>query len=418
MGRQQLRLLLCSIAVLALMLSSMFGMGWFSANLGFGPVIKLDLRHARMCQDGICAYVPMGKLGGFYPIAAGIAFWTALPAVLLLTFQTGARVFSGAANDLFTKLGYFLGGTAFMFGFAAGFLFGPESQSLGGEMNVVVTVERTIAPALFVIGSLLAMIGLRLAVAEATTYDNAAEYKPIVVRKDLQTGRLPVTPLTGVKTVKPPTEVPTLARAKTRSSSPSIPRSGSTTSPPGRAALPDSLPFDDSFSAPPDLDRELPGTAPRSEDADRPTARDLDPRQATVATAGRPRERANEVADRTEASCEPERDRAREIADWTTSSESERDRARAHAVEGTDLRGRSRRRQPTRPYDRSRAAARTHLLVGSRRRRGTPQRCCRRSDRERLGQASPARRRTNAARRDRRCPRVGPAHSQASADRW
>ena len=152
-------------------------MSWFRASLGFGPAIELDLRQARMCQDSICTYVPMGKLRRLLSDRRGHRVLDGAAGVILLTFQTGARMFTGAANDLFTKLGYFLGATAFMFGFAAGFLFGPESQSLGGEMNVVVTVERTIAPALFVIGALLAMIALRLAVAEAVTYDDA-EYKP------------------------------------------------------------------------------------------------------------------------------------------------------------------------------------------------------------------------------------------------
>jgi hypothetical protein len=194
MTRHQLRLLLASLASIACFIASMFFMPWFRASFDFdlaelgagadSTTLEIDLRAAKMCGAGACVAVSMGKLSGFYPTLAGIAFWCALPLILAVVFQCSARLLTGVGSDMVTRFGYLIAGIVLMTGFAAAFLFGPESKSVAGLAAFV--VERTLAPVLFLLGSMIGMLALYTATENA---EPAGEYKPVV------TDRLPVTPL-------------------------------------------------------------------------------------------------------------------------------------------------------------------------------------------------------------------------------
>jgi hypothetical protein len=108
---------------------------------------------------------------------------------------------TGTASVVASKVGYVLGMTAFLCAFGAGFLFGPETETLF-ELAVIV-VDRTAAPSILLAGSLFATIALRYAQYDGHD-DTSGVYKPIVLAKGDSGQRLPVTPL-HVKPVRPPT---------------------------------------------------------------------------------------------------------------------------------------------------------------------------------------------------------------------
>lgn len=189
MSRHQIRLLLCSAASVALIVGALFVLEWFRIDLGSAQ-IAIDLRHARMCTPpGPCTTVGLGRMTGFYPVIAGVAFWCALPLALLVLGQCAARVMTGSASVIANRLGYVLGSAAFLAAFGAGYLFGPEPDTMFDVMGVIGV--RTFAAPMLLTGILFGMLALRYALSEEL---EEGEYRPIIVDKDAE-GRIPVTPL-------------------------------------------------------------------------------------------------------------------------------------------------------------------------------------------------------------------------------
>lgn len=201
MSRNQIRLLLCSAGAIALIVGALFAIEWFRIELG--PThVAIHMRSAEICTlDEGCRTISLSRMGGFYPVAASAAYWCALALALLVIVQCLAKVLTGTASMIASKVGYVLGTTAFMCAFAAGFLFGPETEAMF-EMFAIV-VERTPAPSILLAGSLLATMALRYAQYDGYD-DSGGEYKPIVLAKGDSGQRLPVTPL-HVKPVRAPT---------------------------------------------------------------------------------------------------------------------------------------------------------------------------------------------------------------------
>lgn len=201
MSRHQIRLLLCSAGSVALIIAALFAVEWF--RLEIGPTqVAIGMRSAELCTlDEGCRTISLSRMSGFYPVVASAAFWCALALVLLVIVQCLAKVLTGTASVVASKVGYVLGTAAFMCTFAAGFLFGPETETMFSMIEIV--VERTAAPSILLAGSLLATIALRYAQYDGHD-DSSGEYKPIVLAKGDSGQRLPVTPL-HVKPVRPPT---------------------------------------------------------------------------------------------------------------------------------------------------------------------------------------------------------------------
>ncbi|HEY5948605.1 MAG TPA: hypothetical protein VIV40_24100, partial [Kofleriaceae bacterium] len=180
MSRHQTRLLLCSLASVALIAGALFALDWF--QIDFGPArISIDLQSLRMCTpDQGCKTTTLSAMTGIYPIVATVAFWAALPLMLLVLVQAGSKLVSGSANIRITQLGYLIGTVEFLAAIAAGYVFAPETdgtfEMMGGSLG------HTVAPPLLMAGSLLAMLAARYALLDGA--DDAAEYKPIVVQKD------------------------------------------------------------------------------------------------------------------------------------------------------------------------------------------------------------------------------------------
>lgn len=189
MSRHQIRLLLCSAASVALIVGALFVLEWFRIDLGSAQ-IAIDLRNARMCApEGPCTTVELSKMTGFYPVIASAAFWCALPLALLVLGQCAARVMTGSASLIANRLGYVLGSAAFLAAFGAGYLFGPEPDTMFDVMGVM--VARTFAAPMLLTGILFGILALRYALSDEL---EEGEYRPIILDKDGE-GRLPVTPL-------------------------------------------------------------------------------------------------------------------------------------------------------------------------------------------------------------------------------
>jgi hypothetical protein len=120
MSRHQVRLLLSSAASLALMAGALFVLEWFRIDFGTTNISD-ELRTARICAlDEGCKTVGLAAMSGNYPIVGAAAFWCGVPLALLVIGQCGAKMITGTATPLASKLGYLLAAVTFLCAFGAG----------------------------------------------------------------------------------------------------------------------------------------------------------------------------------------------------------------------------------------------------------------------------------------------------------
>jgi hypothetical protein len=267
--RYQLRLLLLSVAAVVLIIVGAFFSDWFAIHVASQDVL-IDLRHIRVCAPQ-CSSSSVDDLGGTYPGAAALAFWTALPLFVVLATQAGSRLLSGYAYPILTTIGTGLGTVAFFSAFAAGFLAPPDGTALAGfELTVV---ERMSGPIFLVLGALAGLVTVRYAAIEL---DEPPEYRPVVIpppgdSKD-GTTRLPVTPIStnklptpvaGGRELRSSTVAPD-ARAKSPTTPPDLRVKSPTTPPDARVKSPTTPPDArvKSPTTPPDARAKSPTTPP------------------------------------------------------------------------------------------------------------------------------------------------------------
>lgn len=203
-------------AHLALVVVGLFVLDWFVAATPFGTA-SFDLRSAHVCPEGgPCVSFSLGEIRGtgFYGSVAGLTFWGTLLFTILVAYQAIKRITTGFANDSLSKLGYAGGMILFGNAFAAAFLLGPEAMSTPTDTDALaMTVTRTTAPFLLLIGLVLGIAVLYYAVQQMA--DGQGEYKPI--------GNLPVRAPTAPPVAKHDSSPPAAALAapvKKHSSSP------------------------------------------------------------------------------------------------------------------------------------------------------------------------------------------------------
>ena len=206
MSRHQVRLLLCSTASVALMVGALFVLEWFRIDLG-ATRISIELQTARICDDAGCKMIRLSAMSGLYPIVAGIAFWCGLPLALLVLGQLGAKMITGSATVLASKLGYVVAAVVFLCAFGAGYLFAPETDELFHTMGS--SVSGTPAPAMLLAGSLLAILALRYAITDGRN-ETDGEYKPVILDGS---DRPPITPL-NIQVVSSTGRIPTPQRER------------------------------------------------------------------------------------------------------------------------------------------------------------------------------------------------------------
>lgn len=182
MGRDRYRVLTALSAYLVLIVGSMFVLDWFVMTatgelmMGRGGTIGIDLRSVTVCTDaGPCVSVSFSGIPnrGMYPTIAFAAFWGTILVSLVVVYKAGVRILTGQANDSQTRTAIFGALAMAAVAGAAGFLFGPEI----GAATMGVTIERTWAPAMLVLGHLLGAVTLHLAATESPA-DEAGDAKP------------------------------------------------------------------------------------------------------------------------------------------------------------------------------------------------------------------------------------------------
>ncbi len=182
-----MRVLLCAAASIALILAATLAMDWFrltfTAVLPGAGRIAIDLRNMRICQaDHGCAGTSISLLPGMFPTCATVTLWSCLGFAVLVAFQAGAHVLTGAANDAFTKLGYVLALTAISLAVATAYMFGPDAEvpvtDLAAKMGLA--LARTWAPLTLLTGLVAGFAALYMSVSPGPG-DLGATYKPVTI---------------------------------------------------------------------------------------------------------------------------------------------------------------------------------------------------------------------------------------------
>lgn len=186
-----------SIAAIALLAPGILGVTWFWVQID-DPVVpfitsfRVDLHALSACgPGGTCQPMPLGQLGGAFPMLAIVAFWTTGAAIVVVAMQAFAR------RATIAWLGCGVAVASALAAVLAGYVLSP---SPGDFAEGVGTVHRSLAPAAIVLGDAVAIVALlasRRAPAHAT-------------RIDPDPDRLPATPLTPHRmvAVEPPPKRP------------------------------------------------------------------------------------------------------------------------------------------------------------------------------------------------------------------
>jgi hypothetical protein len=155
----------------------------FTAALSGAGRIAIDLRNMHICQaDHGCASTSISLLPGMFPTLATVTLWSCLGFAVLVAFQVGARVLTGAANDAFTKLGYVLALTAISLAVATAYMFGPDAEvpisDLAAKLGLA--LPRTWGPLTLITGLVAGFAALYMAVSPGAG-DLGATYKPVMI---------------------------------------------------------------------------------------------------------------------------------------------------------------------------------------------------------------------------------------------
>lgn len=188
MGRDRTRVLVLALGYLAAIIPALFVMDWFVLDLG------IDSLHIRLTN---------GR--GMYGSLATSVFWGSLLVMVpAVAFQTFTRLASGVANPKLSRYGIYAGLMLLATGLAAAYVFAPEVPAV---LELAPQIERTIAPLVFAIASLLGVGALHYAALE-TTDDNAGTYKKVVIDKPVDKPiTQPMPPIVRPATI-PPVNVP------------------------------------------------------------------------------------------------------------------------------------------------------------------------------------------------------------------
>jgi len=186
MGRDQTRMLICAVASLVLVVAGTLVMDWYRLTLETADGLTraiIDLRSVRACSPGHpCATQSLTRMAGMFPTLAAVTLWSSLGFAALVTLQAGARVLTGGAYEVFTKLGYMLALMAISLAVATAYMFGPDSHGVAAALAARpgVDLHRTWAPLALIVGLSLGFIVIYLAVSRESS-DLGAAYKPVTI---------------------------------------------------------------------------------------------------------------------------------------------------------------------------------------------------------------------------------------------
>jgi hypothetical protein len=176
MGKERVQVLGWAAGSLLLIGASAFVLDWFGAEHG-GPRIDslaIDLRSLEACTThGRCASQPVRALGGAYPAAAWLAWWGSLAMMASVAWATVVRIRGGIASARLARVGYGVGIACGLAATIAGYVVGPESVTA-----FAVTVQRTWAPMMMLLGDAGAVIAIYVAASPELSVLPVATARP------------------------------------------------------------------------------------------------------------------------------------------------------------------------------------------------------------------------------------------------
>jgi hypothetical protein len=185
------RNLYASTAVaLAAVLIAILGLTWFHIRFTLvngvqvgdqivtGATLHIKLHSVTGCVAGTCGREALGSDGAF-PMLAGFTFWVSLLFAIVVAVQTGLRITSGRGVTILTAIGAMLAVLGFGGTFVCGYLLAPASSAadLGS-----VTVHRTWAAALLILGYIAGVYALYLASSDQEFSAAPRVLQPLVAR--------------------------------------------------------------------------------------------------------------------------------------------------------------------------------------------------------------------------------------------
>jgi hypothetical protein len=188
-GRQ--RNLYASTAVaLAAVLIAVLGLTWFHIRIDLVDGIQvgaqsvtsarlhLKLHSVTGCVNGTCGREALGSDGAF-PMLASFTFWVSIVFAIVVATQAALRTASGRGLSLLGAIGAMLAVLGFGGTLVCGYVLAPSSAS--GDLGSV-TVHRTWAAALLLLGYVAGVYALYLASADQEFSPSSPSLQPLVAR--------------------------------------------------------------------------------------------------------------------------------------------------------------------------------------------------------------------------------------------
>ena len=202
MGVDRLRVLALAIVALVLVVLSTWFLDWFTMDfqaliyqgrsfdteLSQIEYVGVSLSDVNACsKDGVCESQSFSSIGSkdWYTTFAAVTLWSALGLTLVLAIQVGLRMIADQAHPTLSKVGYSLGTLTFSAAFFTAFLFNPETGAHEGGnaamgMFASISIERTWAPHLLMLGIVVGFFALHAAVHHDTQTTAIADMEPPV----------------------------------------------------------------------------------------------------------------------------------------------------------------------------------------------------------------------------------------------
>lgn len=227
MGRDVRRLLVLTVIAIGMIVASTLVLDWFlmeTNSPGRGELFGLGLRSFRACDpaSGVCVSVPIGMTGTYGTFAAP-TFWVAMACCAALIFVAVERVRTGDAPPFAIRIASLLALLGFGLAVCTGYVFGPElgTGSLA-QTQVTVTMGRTLAPLLLIVGNAVGMVAMYYAPSSDDGLGSAQglpvvppAYVPLAERSRRPSELVPNEPRG-----KPATPPPAMGRSRTPTAAP------------------------------------------------------------------------------------------------------------------------------------------------------------------------------------------------------
>jgi hypothetical protein len=178
-----------AIAVGAVLIA-ILGLTWFHIRIDLvngvqvgdqivsAATLHIKLHSVTGCVAGTCGREALGSDGAF-PMLAGFTFWVSLLFAIVVAIQTAARTTSGHSLPMLGAIGAMLVVLGFGGTVVCGYLLAPSSAA--GDLGSV-TVHRTWAAVLLIVGYIAGAYALYLASADQDFSPSDRSLQPLVSR--------------------------------------------------------------------------------------------------------------------------------------------------------------------------------------------------------------------------------------------